>query len=191
MKAPSLLPPRLPLTPGQVQGPYFLNDAPLRSRLYPKSAKGSLIRVSGQVLSSELKPISNAQVHVWLASPEGRYDNQGPDDEPMNIPPAQQVFRGRLVTDFRGNYSFTCLRPGNYFDSGWNLWRPAHIHVQVEAPGYKTLVTQLYFPDDPQNFSDIPGDDFFQPELALQLSPADQRPGMTQSGFFNFVLEVA
>ena len=106
----------------------------------------------------------------------------------MNIPPSQQLYRGRIVTTTDGNYAFECLRPGNYFDAGWNLWRPAHLHMKVEAPGYETLVTQPYFDDDAQNAHDIPGDDFFQPELALQLAPAVPKSGITQVGTYNFVL---
>lgn len=49
-------------------------------------------------------------------------------------------------------------------------------------------MTQLYFDDDAQNSHDIPGDDFFQPELALQLAPAARTPGVKQVGTYNFVL---
>jgi len=33
-------------------------------------------------------------------------------------------------------------------------FRPAHIHVLVAAPGYRELVTALYFADDPNIASD-------------------------------------
>lgn len=185
---PKLLPPELRATPQQVLGPYFLPNSPVTRKLYPATAKGSLLRVQGQVLSTDCKPLAKATVHVWLADPQGRYDNQDAKGNPLEIPAAQQLYRGRIISDFDGSYSFECLRPGNYFDSGWNLWRPAHIHIQVECAGYDTLVTQLYFDDDAQNPHDIPGDDFFQPELALQMAPALPAAGVTQASTFNFVL---
>lgn len=185
---PKLLPAKLRPTPQQVLGPYFLANSPRARRLFPKSASGSAVKVSGQVLSTDCKPLAGATVHVWLASPEGKYDNQDAQGNPLDIPQKQQVFRGQILTDTNGNYSFECLRPGNYFDSGWNLWRPAHLHIQVEAAGHQTLVTQLYFDDDAQNALDIPGDDFFQAELALQLAPAVPKVGVKQVGTYNFVL---
>jgi protocatechuate 3,4-dioxygenase beta subunit len=146
------------------------------------------VNISGKVMSTGCQPLAGATVHVWLADPQGSYDNQDAQGNPLSVPAAQQLYRGRIVSDAAGNYAFECLRPGNYFDSGWSLWRPGHIHIQVEVPGYKTLITQLYFDDDAQNAHDIPGDDFFQPELALQLAPAVPATGVTQVGTYNFVL---
>jgi len=126
---PELLPSKLRATPQQVLGPYFLANSPLTRRLFPKAASGSAVKISGQVLSTDCKPLAGATVHVWLASPEGKYDNQDADGNPLNIPQSQQTYRGQIVTDANGKYSFECLRPGNYFDSGWNLWlagAPAH-----------------------------------------------------------------
>jgi protocatechuate 3,4-dioxygenase beta subunit len=185
---PKLLPLQLRATPNQVLGPYFLPNSPKRRRLFPRTAVGALVQVSGQVMSTDCRPLSGATVHVWLADPAGSYDNQDAQGNPLNIPLAQQLYRGRIIADADGRYSFKCLRPGNYFDTGYNLWRPAHVHIMVEASGYQDLVTQLYFDDDAQNAHDIPGDDFFQAELALQLAPAVATKGQTQVGIFNFVL---
>jgi protocatechuate 3,4-dioxygenase beta subunit len=185
---PKLLPAQLRATPQQVLGPYFLANSPRTRRLFPKATAGSQVRISGQVLSTDCTPLAGATVHVWLADPKGAYDNQDAQGNPLDIPQSQQLFRGRIVTDADGKYSFECLRPGNYFDSGWNLWRPAHLHIKVEKAGYKELVTQLYFDDDAQNPHDIPGDSFFQPELALQLAPATPKVGVKQVGTYNFVL---
>jgi protocatechuate 3,4-dioxygenase beta subunit len=184
---PSLLPRKLRLTPAQVLGPYFLANSPLKQKLFPGNVTGSEIEVSGQVLDQDGNPLA-ATVHVWLADPKGVYDNQDQTGAPMMIPLSQQLYRGRIVTDKEGKYSFSCLRPGNYFDGGWNLWRPAHLHVTVESHGFESLTTQLYFDDDAHNLHDIPGDDFFLPELALQLAPALPKSGVVQKGTFNFVL---
>ncbi len=182
------LPLQFPATPQQVLGPYFLPRSPLKSNLFPAGTRGTQIRISGQVLSPDCLPLAGAVLHVWLADPNGDYDNQDAAGNPVNIPAAKQLYRGRIVADKDGKYSFDCLRPGNYFDGGAQLWRPAHIHVLVEAAGYTRLVTQLYFQDDAHNTHDIAGDDFFQPELVVQLAPAVAVASAVQTGVFNFVL---
>jgi protocatechuate 3,4-dioxygenase beta subunit len=32
---------------------------------------------------------------------------------------------------------------------GRDAWRPAHLHVIAEAPGYRSLVTEIFPDDDP------------------------------------------
>ncbi|MBS1995604.1 MAG: hypothetical protein JSS86_04805 [Cyanobacteria bacterium SZAS LIN-2] len=187
-KRPALLPRQLRLTPSQVLGPYFIANSVLQSKLFPKGVVGSEVRITGQVMAQDGSVIPSAKVSIWVADPQGRYDNQKDDGSVKQITPQQQLYRGRLITDKDGKYGFNCLRPGNYFDDGYKLWRPAHIHVHVEAAGYESLTTQLYFDDDAHNTLDIPGDDFFLPELVVQLSPAVPKTGTVQSGIFNFVL---
>lgn len=188
---PKLLDRRFPLTAGQVLGPYFIANAKLQSNLFPAGAVGEEISISGQVVARDGKPIADATVSVWVADPSGRYDNQNDDGSPKPIALKDHKYRGRIISDKAGGYAFNILRPGNYFDDGYNLWRPAHIHVVVEAKGYRTLTTQLYFEDDEQNKLDIPGDDFFLPELVVRLNPVVPASGVVQKGLFNFVLAKA
>lgn len=189
--APALLARRFPTTPGQVEGPYFISGAKLQSKLFPAGAVGEEVRISGQVLDQNGTPIADATVSVWVADPAGRYDNQAEDGSAKPIAVKDHRYRGRIISGKSGRYAFRILRPGNYFDSGYNLWRPAHIHVLVEAKGFETLTTQLYFEDDAHNTLDIPGDDFFQPELVVRLNPAVATTGVAQKGSFNFVLAKA
>lgn len=189
--APKLLARRFPATPGQVLGPYFIANAKLQSKLFPAGATGEEIRIDGQVTSEDGTVIADATVSVWIADPKGRYDNQRDDGSTKPIAVKDHQYRGRIISDKAGNFTFNFLRPGNYFDGGWNLWRPAHIHVVVEAKGYQTLTSQLYFEDDAQNKLDIPGDDFFLPELVVRLNPAVAKSGVVQKGIFNFVLAKA
>jgi protocatechuate 3,4-dioxygenase beta subunit len=44
------------------------------------------------------------------------------------------------------------IHPGRY--KVRETFRPSHIHYTVEAKGYKTLITQLYFKGDPFNKTD-------------------------------------
>lgn len=188
---PSLLARRHPLTPSQVEGPYFIPNAKQQNKLFPGGVAGEEIDINGQVLAEDGSLIVGAEISVWVADPSGRYDNQAADGSAKPIALSAQRYRGRIISDKSGGYGFQILRPGNYFDGGWNLWRPAHIHIHVEAKGYETLTTQLYFEDDAHNTMDIPGDDFFQPELVVRLNPAVPVSGVVQKGAFNFVLAKA
>jgi protocatechuate 3,4-dioxygenase, beta subunit len=61
---------------------------------------------------------------------------------------------GRVLTDEEGRYRFWAISPGAYLarpDIG--RWRPKHIHVSVSG-GSSRLITQMYFPDEPNNASD-------------------------------------
>lgn len=178
----------LPPTPQQVKGPYFLPNAPVRNRIIPAGMSGDELAVSGRVLATDGSIITDAVVHVWLADPQGVYDNQDAQGNPIRIPVSKMKLRGRINVDASGKYEFECLRPGNY-ELAAGRWRPAHIHVQVEAKGYKTLVTQLYFVDDKYNDKDLPGPLFFQKELLVPMNPVSASPGVVQNGTFDFVLE--
>lgn len=178
----------LPPTPRQVLGPYFLQNSPIRQQMFPDGAAGARIRYSGQVLSTNGKPVAGAVVHIWLADANGSYDNQDAKGGAHPLPPEKHRYRGRVITDANGRYSFECIRPGNY-QVGPGAWRPAHIHVRIDAAGFNKLVTQLYFADDPYNEHDLEGDDFFQPELVAPLQPEKPVSGQAQTGTFSFVLE--
>jgi catechol 1,2-dioxygenase len=179
-------------TPEQVLGPYFLPNSPLSKNLdlTPAKASGNPFAIAGQVVSTDGKLIAGATVHVWLADPQGVYDNQDSKGDPVNLPPDKHRLRGRVVTDAKGSYGFQALRPGNYsLSPGGNDFRPGHIHLMVQAPGYKPLVTQLYFPDDGYNAEDLEGEHFFKPELAVHMQPALPDGKTVQCGIFTLVLE--
>jgi protocatechuate 3,4-dioxygenase beta subunit len=180
-------------TPSQVKGPYFLPNDPVSKNLdlTPQGVTGNPIDVKGQVLSTDGKLISGATIHVWLASPNGVYDNMDKDGQPVKLTQKQMKLRGAVQTDSNGKYSFKALRPGNYALSGpqGDDYRPAHIHIIIEAQGYKTLVTQLYFQGDPYNLKDLPGDEFFLPELLIHFDPALADGKTLQQGTYNFILK--
>jgi catechol 1,2-dioxygenase len=149
-------------TPSAVLGPFYRAAAPILpngSSIISASALDSpwyaeaeplLAHVSGRVLSaSTRKPIPGAIVEVWLAGPNGLYEQQDPDQPEMNL-------RGRFQTDEQGRYDMYALRPTPYpipFDgpAGRLLqlldrhpYRPAHIHFIVTAEGYRSLTTQVF-----------------------------------------------
>ncbi len=76
--------------------------------------------LTGYVLSSvDCKPIPNAKLELW---PE--YAGLGHPDEA----------RATLYTDADGKYRFECDLP-------------EHIHMQISAPGYRTIANNSYHPD--------------------------------------------
>lgn len=105
------------------------------------------------------RPIANAELDVWETAPNGKYEQQDPDQVDMNL-------RGRFTTGPDGEYNFYCLRPTTYAipDDGpagdllklldRHLMRPAHIHFIVQAPGHKPVVTELFDRQDKHVYDD-------------------------------------
>jgi catechol 1,2-dioxygenase len=106
------------------------------------------------------KPIEAVEVDVWHSSPEGFYENQDPIQSDMNL-------RGKFVTDAEGHISFRSVKPAGYpipvdgpvgellRAQGRHNMRPAHLHFLAYEAGYKTLVSQIYPPDDKYIDTDV------------------------------------
>jgi protocatechuate 3,4-dioxygenase beta subunit len=126
-----------PTQPDQL-GPFYVPDQPFQDDLCP-SATGERLTISGRVLGMpDCRPLPGALVEVWQTDAKGEYTLvTGAKPDPGCL------LRARLKSDGEGRYSFRTITPGVY------PGRPAHIHYRVSAPGYRTLVTQLYFKNDP------------------------------------------
>jgi len=84
----------------------------------------------------------------------GFYENQDPGQADMN-------FRGRFTTNAEGRFAFRSIKPAGYpipiagpvgemlRALGRHNMRPAHVHFVIIKDGYKTQVSQVYVPDDP------------------------------------------
>ena len=154
------------VTQSQTEGPYFKPNSPETTSLVQDGMQGTVLRITGQVLSADGQPVANALLDFWQADDSGNYDNSG------------YTLRGHQFTDANGNYTLTTIVPGLY------PGRTRHIHVKVQAPAGPILTTQLYFPDEPRNARDS----IFDPTLVLNIQPnADG----TQSASFNFVVNTA
>jgi len=139
-------------------GPFFRANAPLRARgdsIASDDTVGARVRISGRVFDFEKKtPIKGAILDIWQAATNGFYENQDENQPDYNL-------RGRFVTDEEGTFEIVALMPTAYpvpIDGpvGELLraakrppYRPAHIHFIVSAPGYETLVTQIFVKGDP------------------------------------------
>ncbi|MEM6732582.1 MAG: hydroxyquinol 1,2-dioxygenase, partial [Myxococcota bacterium] len=110
---------------------------------------GPSARIMGTVRSPDGTPIQGATLDVWETGPDGLYEQQDAAQPDMNL-------RGVFDTDVEGTYSLRCVKPVSYpipYDGpagdllqvmGRHPYRPAHVHMIVRAPGFKTLVSQIY-----------------------------------------------
>ena len=144
----------LPRTPPQILGPFYpfmLTPTEGEDLTNGGQAKGSVLYLSGRVLTATGEPVAGAKVEIWQANAAGRYPH--PNDDNLAAP-IDEKFQGFAVTrtDSNGGYSFKTVRPAAY-PAAPGRWRPAHIHFQVTSK-YEQLVTQMYFAGDKSNESD-------------------------------------
>ncbi|HEY1851312.1 MAG TPA: protocatechuate 3,4-dioxygenase subunit beta [Candidatus Binataceae bacterium] len=157
-RAPAREPIRLVQTLSEITGPgvgWDIGPEPVPSEAADISyhngadALGERIVVGGRVLDEDGRGIAHTLIEIWQANAAGRYDH--PADQ--HDAPLDPHFSGiaRVVTDARGGYRLTTVKPGAYpWRNHYNAWRPQHIHFSLFGPSFVTrLITQMYFPGDP------------------------------------------
>lgn len=121
-----------------VEGPFYLANTPFRELIAAPDEPGQRVIISGKVFSDDCKTaLEGVLVEVWHTDMKGNYKGKEEGER----------FRGRIKSGLDGSYRFSTIMPGRYRLG--KSYRPAHIHFRVSSPGYKTLVTQLYFSGDP------------------------------------------
>jgi catechol 1,2-dioxygenase len=178
-------------TASDVEGPLYREDPPWRDRPvriyddYEGMGDGEVLFVSGRVTSTDGASLPDAVVDIWQTGPDGGYDLWDPRQPPYN-------FRGRFGVDDSGAYEFQTMVPrpytvptdgpvGRYLEMvDQHPWRPAHIHVKVEAGGYMPLTTQVFFPDDPYLENDTIG--AVKPALVRPLTRHDDEDELAARG---------
>jgi catechol 1,2-dioxygenase len=182
-------------TPRTIEGPLYVEGAPLVEGdvdLTSDADDTDTLYMSGQVTGPEGEPVKNAIVHVWHANSQGFYSHFDPTGEqtPFNN-------RRRIKLGDDGRYAFHSKMPNGYSVPpdgatdrlmkalGRHGHRPAHVHFFVEAPGFRTLTTQINFGDDP-----FAADDF---AFATRegLLPVPNRQGESAFIAFDFELQRA
>lgn len=149
---------------GSLLGPFWRMHAPSLQNgasLLRSPTAGEAFEFTGQVHDREGKAVAAAEVDVWHSSPAGLYENQDPAQAEMNL-------RGKFLTDALGCFSFRSVKPAGYpIPAGDNVvggllraqqrhnYRPAHLHVLIFKPGFKTLITQIFMPGDPHLEDDV------------------------------------
>jgi catechol 1,2-dioxygenase len=138
-------------------GPFWRAGAPHcddGASIVRSPTPGSPLTFQGTVRDTAGEPIAGAEVDVWHPSPAGLYENQDPSQADMNL-------RGRFTTQADGSFSFRSVKPSGYpvpvdGPTGALLraqqrhnFRPAHLHFLIYKPGFKTIASQVYDPEDP------------------------------------------
>lgn len=159
------------ITPANIEGPFWREDAPLRHELNVLDDVGTVLHLSGRVFGPDCdEPLVGALVDIWHCGPHGDYDNETWEFE----------FRGQVSTDEDGHWWCETLFPGRYLNGA--EFRPAHVHFKVSADGHTPLTTQLYFE----------GDEFLEDDPwalpSLTTRPEEQGDGSLEVQF-DFVLE--
>jgi protocatechuate 3,4-dioxygenase beta subunit len=120
--------PRAPAAPG--------NDGTIR--LCGPEEPGERLVFTGRVLDYGGRPLAKAAVIAYHADRNGLYNRRGSDTRVPRL-------RGVAVTDARGGFRFSTVRPGAYPDGS----EPAHLHVAVLAPAHEVRHVEYWFEGDP------------------------------------------
>ena len=149
-------------TPGSVLGPFHTAGSPWCTNPADLTAgnAGRVVLLRGRVLDIDGQPVPDAALDFWQNADNGLYWQLDPTQPQDNL-------RCRLKVDAAGHFAIRTIRPRPYQiptdgpvwidlvgPAGRSAWRPAHVHLIVGAPGYRTLVTELFDADDPHLDSD-------------------------------------
>lgn len=133
-------------TPSQTAGPFypvrFENLTTNLTSFGDGAARGEPLRLTTHV-EGKRGPIVGARIEIWQADAGGVYRH--PDDRRSQAVDPHFAGHGVGETSDQGDVTFATILPVPY------TGRPPHIHVRISAPGHKTLTTQLYLPDHPDN----------------------------------------
>src|SRR5258707_2764507 len=142
-------------TPSSVLGPFHIEGAPELANggdLW-RGQVGEPLVGSGRITDEKGAPAQGAGVALWQNAGNGLYAQQDKAQSPTN-------YHARLTVAPDGSFAFTTVRPVSYTvpDDGpagdmlralrREAWRPAHLHMIVQAPGHKPLPTEFFPKDD-------------------------------------------
>lgn len=182
-------------TPRTIEGPLYVAGAPIvegNVDLSTDPDDTDTLYMSGTITGTDGQPVKGALLHVWHANSQGWYSHFDPTgtQTPFNN-------RRRIRIGDDGRYAFHSKMPNGYSVPpggatdrlmqalGRHGNRPAHVHFFIEAPGYRTLTTQINFGDDP-----FAADDFAF-GTREGLLPTPNRQGDAAYIAFDFVLQRA
>lgn len=143
-------------TEGSVLGPFHTRGSPWvdSGANLVKDNPGVPALLRGRVTDLQGQPIASATVDFWQNADNGMYwqlDQNQPQDN----------LRCQMRVQPDGSFELLTIRPQPYMvptdgpvgellrTAHRDAWRPAHYHLIVEAPGYRTLVTELFDAQDP------------------------------------------
>ena len=144
------------ITDSTVLGPFYAGEQRELAQgdsILLREEEGEQLVMTGRVSGPEGQPVANALIEVWQTAPNQLYDVQDKDQPEGHL-------RASFRTDAAGRYRFQTILPVSYpipddgpagqllAALGRHPFRPAHVHFMISAPGYRTLVTHLFFEGD-------------------------------------------
>ena len=183
-------------TPSSVLGPFHNHDSQIQPNGcdLTRGQPGERVWLHGRVLDVHQKPIPNAQIDFWQNADNGLYPAQDAAQDPQNL-------RCKIHCDAQGVFNLLTIRPHPYTvptdgpvgallaASNRGIWRPAHFHIIVSAPGYVGLVTELF----PSGSAYIDNDTVFgvRPGLIVDVKDCHNQEVAKQFGLTQPFKEVA
>lgn len=174
-------------TPGSLLGPFYNPDSieyQTTADLF-QGQPGVPTLFHGRVLDAAGNGVAHALVDFWQNADNGYYPAADPEQDEQNL-------RGKIRCDASGYFAIKTIRPkaysvpmdgpvGHVLDQLNKLpWRPAHWHVIVSAPGYRSITTEL-FPDDDEYINTDPVFSI-RPGLALTFKSLNDEASGKQWG---------
>lgn len=188
-------------TESTVFGPFYMAGMPDRAPGEDMArTPGEPALVHGTVRDTEGRPLAGAVLDVWQTAANGMYSGQDREQPHGNL-------RGRYRSGEDGSFAIRTILPVSYpipgdgpvgrmmAATGRHIFRPAHLHFMIDAPGHQRLVTHLFNAGDPYLASDAVFG--VKPSLVLQYvrqganSPLGRRHGFESDfheGRYDFVL---
>lgn len=172
-------------TTSSLLGPFYRDDAPevpIGGSILADAKRAELL-LYGRVTDADGRGIPGAFIQLWQTNAEGWYDLQVDGGAHMDM-------RGNVHCDAEGRFHVRTVRPLGYtipmdgpvgdlvHRQGRHGCRPAHVHFLIGAPGYRELVTALYFSDDPH----IDSDTVFGVSAPLVIAPVANDPDAPVQG---------
>ncbi len=115
------------------------------------SEPGQSIIVLGKIIdASSLLPLNEVMVELVHADHEGDYFK-----EKSSWNPRLFIY---LVTDQKGQFEITTIRPGRYYGDDGRLEK-SHIHFNIEKEGYRSYSSEFIIPDGLKSLNTDPGED--------------------------------
>ena len=154
---------RLPTgaTPTTVEGPFHVKDSPelTSGDNMADGAPGEPLFITGTVRGLDGKAVAGATLDVWQTDGDGLYEAQREVEGPW--------LRALYHAAPDGSYAIRTVAPIGYTipmdgtigelmkRTKISHMRPAHVHFQVDAPGYDSVVTHLFKNGDPYIETDV------------------------------------
>ena len=171
-------------TPNTVLGPFHIDGSPPLAFGADMSdgLDGTPLFIHGVVRDLSGAPVGGAVLDVWQADGDGMYEAQLDVDEAR--------LRAKYAARDDGSYCVRTVAPRGYAipmdgpvgeligATAISHFRPAHVHVLIDVPGYEPLITHLFQEGAEYLDSDV----VFGTKEELVVAFEPQEPGPTPDG---------